>query len=677
MAGVGPGETTARFGARVPEVLLAAAAAVVLVNLVTHATTGRGDPYLTATHVVTLTAAALVRYRRPDLPASAWYAALAVLAAAAGWADGTLAWLYAQDASPVSLSRANVVSTEVGLAGTLVTVLLIGSFPDGRLETPRQRRVVAATGLALLVPLGVILSSATIPLPRYLDAAPVANPWLVTPVALPGGAAEGVIGLTFMVVLTGPVLLLLRYRHAAEGTRRRMRWLLLPILLVVLSGVTNVVVTESSRLATWVLLVVMSVSGDVAATFGILAPERVDADRAIRRTLVFGVLWLLIAGAYVATAAAVGVTAGHALPLRWAVVMACLAALLFQPARTWLQRTADRWVFGRRPDPALVIARLGDTLAGTFDLAHLLPLMADALEQGLGLQWARVRADEGSGEGEVAVPVVLDGEVVGVVECGPKRHGPWTEEDLAVVTTFAAQAALAVHNVRLTEHLAARAAEVAASRTRLVQAQERERRRIERNIHDGVQQDLVALIGLTGLTRRRIERGGRLDPRTLGAELDDLQTGMQRLLADLRELAAGVHPSVLTDHGLPAAVEALVTRHPVPARLTIDPALRSGRLSEELEGAVYFTVAEALANSLKHARATALEVELARLNGSLLAMVRDDGAGFVTPPPEGGGLDRLAERARALDGELSVTSAPDAGTRVMARFSVDTAGETR
>ncbi|MGB7817332.1 MAG: histidine kinase [Ornithinibacter sp.] len=660
-----------RAGALVPEVMISAGAVLCLASITAHLASGFGDPLLMATHVVSLTAATVVRRRRPDLPASVWFAAIAALSAASGLIDGVLASFTADGASPARLAWANLVSAEVGLSATLALAVAIATFPDGRPDTLRQRRVLNGLVPVLLVPLIVILATPSTPLPAYLAADASPNPWHLLPVALPPGGAVALTGMASLLVLVvGVGMLVVRYRRSSSGTRRRIRWVLLPIVLLGIALPLNIFVIESTRLGSWVLLIVVSVSGDVAATLGILAPPRADADRVLRRTIVFGVLWLAIAGTYVAAATVVGVAAGRALPVGWAVAIACVAAVLFQPARTRVERLATRRAFGTRPDPALVIARLGDSLAGTFDLSTLLPRMARALEEGLGLVWARVRLDEGSGTADVAVPVRLDGEVLGVVECGPKLRGSWTEEDLAVVTTFAGQAALAVHNVRLTEHLARRASELAASRTRLVRAQERERRRIERNIHDGVQQELVAIIGLVGFARRQVERGGPLDPGWVADELGEIQAGMQRLLTDLRELAAGVHPSVLTDHGLPAALEALVTRHPVPTRLTIDPELRRRRLPEEVEGAAYFTVAEALANSLKHASAASLEVEIARSNGSLLAMVRDDGTGFVPPPPQGGGLARLAERAQALDGELAVTSAPGEGTRVLARFSV-------
>lgn len=196
-----------------------------------------------------------------------------------------------------------------------------------------------------------------------------------------------------------------------------------------------------------------------------------------------------------------------------------------------------------------------------------------------------------------------------------------------------------MRNVRLT-------AELEASRVRLVRAQEAERRRIERNIHDGAQQDLVALIGHTAHVRSELRR----DPAAGEAALTELQTGLHRVIGELRELAHGIHPSLLTDRGLLEAVEALASRSTVPVSVRADPALRGQRFAEEVEGAGYFTIGEALANVAKHAAATRAEVSLSRTNGALCIEVHDDGAGFDPVTTVGEGLVNLAERLAALGG---------------------------
>jgi signal transduction histidine kinase len=189
---------------------------------------------------------------------------------------------------------------------------------------------------------------------------------------------------------------------------------------------------------------------------------------------------------------------------------------------------------------------------------------------------------------------------------------------------------------------------------------------MERNIHDGIQQDLVALIGQAGRVRTQLER----EPEAVAGELALLQSGLERVMGDLRELASGIHPSLLRDRGLLAAVEALAARNPVPVLVRADLSLRSLRLAEELEGAGYYTVAESLANSLKHAEASQVEVTLERSNGSLRISIRDDGKGFDKAASDGHGLANLSERLAALGGRLDVKTNPGQGTTVSALFAL-------
>ena len=202
-----------------------------------------------------------------------------------------------------------------------------------------------------------------------------------------------------------------------------------------------------------------------------------------------------------------------------------------------------------------------------------------------------------------------------------------------------------------------------------MRAEEAARRRIERNIHDGVQQDLVALIGQAGHVRTQFDR----NREGVAEELVLLQGGLERVLSDLRELASGIHQP--PDRGLLTAVEALAARNPVPVVVRADPSLRDLRFAEELEGAGYYIIAESLANTLKHADASHVEVTLARSNGQLLITISDDGNGFEQPPPLGNGLANLSERLAALGGELEVASSLGHGTTVSASLSMASSGE--
>ena len=218
-----------------------------------------------------------------------------------------------------------------------------------------------------------------------------------------------------------------------------------------------------------------------------------------------------------------------------------------------------------------------------------------------------------------------------------------------------------LRNVRLTEELRANLEELRASRQRLVTAQDGERRRIERNIHDGAQQQLVAL----AVQARMAEGLAGSDPDKARDLLRHLQDGLRQALDDLRDLARGIYPPLLADEGLRVAVEAQARRSPVP--VTVE-ASDVGRYSQEVEAAVYFCILEALQNVAKYAEASSVKVGLADEDGELLFGIVDDGRGFDTSLTDyGTGLQGMADRLDAVGGTLDVQSDPGRGTTVIGR----------
>ena len=612
-------------------------------------------------------AATLVRRRLPRHPLSGWFA----VGASVSLIAQLLASLTLDTASigAGTLALMNFFSQLFGLIATICFAYLFGLFPDGRIYRRFERHILRAAWWLLLVPALLLVATPVVPLPDYFPIAPIDNPFHFLTIGLDGDLAYGLNQLALSVIVVGVVMLVLRYRRFGSTQRRQIRWLLLPAFIAAFA-VPAYLLFDWPNWFFSVLYIGTTLSIAVSLALAFLSPQSVDVDRVLRRSLVYGALWLAIAGVYMGAAAALGLAIGQRLTIGWAITLTVVATLALQPARAWLERIADRWVFGARTDPTRVIAQLGATLEDTYDLESLLPLMATALEDGLGLEWARVVLEPSHPVDDrvpvLTVPIVLRDERLGVVECGPKTNGEFTDEDKAVVATLARQAALAVRNVRLTTRLSEQAAELAASRARLVRAEEAERRRMERNIHDGIQQDLVALIGQAGRVRTQLER----EPDAVVGELASLQSGLERVLGDLRELASGIHPSLLRDRGLLAAVEALAARNPVPVLVRADLSLRSLRLAEELEGAGYYTVAESLANSLKHAEASQVEITLERSNGSLHISVSDDGRGFDAAASDSHGLANLSERLAALGGRLDVTTSPGQGTTVSATFAL-------
>jgi signal transduction histidine kinase len=259
-----------------------------------------------------------------------------------------------------------------------------------------------------------------------------------------------------------------------------------------------------------------------------------------------------------------------------------------------------------------------------------------------------------AGSGRAVTEVEREGIRVGAI-----IHDASLADEPGLVRAVAASAALALENERLEAELRARLDELQTSRSRLVEVSMFERRRLERDLHDGAQQRLVALSLQLGLAKRRLEEGQDV---AAGAMLDAARDELARALEELRELARGIHPAVLTDRGLEPALEALAERAPLPVSLDQMPA---ERLPAPVEAAAYFVVAEALTNVVKYAGASTAAVRIRRNGSYAVVEVRDDGVGGADPT-SGTGLRGLADRLAALDGRLEVHSPPGEGTTVRA-----------
>ncbi len=626
-------------------------------------------PWIAGTAVF-VTCAAIVLRRRKHERIAQWFAITAGLVGIIQMLDGLL--LRVANAADAQALAWIILSyyTAMVLAGIALAHLL-GLFPDDVIERTYERRIVRALWALLAVPAAAFVSTPTLTLPSYHQLAPIENPYQLSSLAFAADAAATGLLVMQAVFIVGAILLVPRYLRAGTTRRRQIRWLLVPALFAAVVAAADFIAwqmypqgapTLAAEIVLSTMWIVVISSLPAAIAIALLRPDLLDVDRVIRRSLVYGALWAGIATVYVAAALALGIAAGQRFPLVLAIALTVIATMIFQPARRRLERAADRWVFGSRADPSQVIAQLGATLETTVELESLLPRMADALQEGLGLTWARVRLDTdlASGRNGVApvltVPIQLHGEQLGVVECGPKRSGQITDDDEMIVATLARQAALAVRNVRLTS-------ELNASRGRLVKAQDAERRRLERDLHDGVQQSLVALLGHVARARQHVA-----DEPQAATAIDELQAGLTATLAELRELARGFHPSVHTDRGLLEAVEALAARSALQVVVHADEGLRGMRIAQEAEGAAYFTVAEALSNAGKHAPDSHVDVELTLRHGLLEVAVVDDGPGFDQEQASGSGLANLAERVAALSGSLEVDSAVGAGTRLTARL---------
>jgi len=387
-----------------------------------------------------------------------------------------------------------------------------------------------------------------------------------------------------------------------------------------------------------------------------------------------------IAVAYVVVAAVFGIAIGQRVPLALAVLLAIVAALLFQPARRRLETVADRLVFGRRLTGYELISQLGVRLQSTVAAEDVAGSVAGAVQAGLGASWVRVTVNRphptpiataglvppGAATADLAAPLLHDGRAIGVIDCGPKLEGRYRLGDQELLDTLGRQAALAIRNAQLSAELSDHVEELAASRARLVHAEEAGRRRLERDLHDGVQQELVGVLARLGLARNQLLRDRNLAETTLR----EAQLDAQRALEGLQELARGIHPAILTDRGLIEAVEERATRMTVPVEVHANGLGQGARFPLELEGAAYFFVSEGLANVLKYASATRVHVRFHTEPGKLLIEVEDDGRGFEPAGVKKSGLRGLEDRISALGGRVEVTSRPGHGTELRAYLPV-------
>ena len=253
------------------------------------------------------------------------------------------------------------------------------------------------------------------------------------------------------------------------------------------------------------------------------------------------------------------------------------------------------------------------------------------------------------------MPITVAGVTWGALVVALRPHESFPLETERRLQAFAELVALAVASASARD-------ELAASRRRIVEASDNERRRIERNLHDGAQQRLVALsLGL------RLAKGKlRTFPEEADELLDALAQELAQAIAELRELARGIHPAVLTEHGLGPALEVLAAR--VPLSVELDVSLPE-RLPEPVETATYYTVSEALANVVKHAHADSVDVRVECFDGRVKVEISDDGVGGADTG-RGSGLRGLRDRVEALHGELSIESAAGQGTLVRAELPV-------
>jgi signal transduction histidine kinase len=436
----------------------------------------------------------------------------------------------------------------------------------------------------------------------------------------------------------------------------------------------------------------------IAIGISVLRYHLFDIDLVINRALLLAAMVAFITIVYVAIVVGVGALVGSQSTPVLSAVAAAVVALAFQPARRRAQRFADRLVYGKRATPYEVLSQFSDRLGNAYANEELLPRMARALAEGTGASradvWVRVgdelRAEavwpsdadrpgpllaSANAEGTLTPssmrePVRHQGELLGALSITKKPGESITATEEKLVRDLAAQAGLVMRNVALAEQLMDTIEELRASRQRLVTAQDERAKQLERNLHDGAQQQIVALTVKLRLLGQLMDR----DVEKAKSMASDLQADATDALEQLRDLARGIYPPLLADQGLVAALEAQARKASVPTEVRSDGI---GRYPQDIEAAVYFCVLEALNNVAKYAEATRAEVNLAQDNGHLRFAVVDDGAGFDTAATSyGTGVQGMADRLDAIGGALQVVSRKGEGTTIEGQIPTPTSSET-
>jgi signal transduction histidine kinase len=552
------------------------------------------------------------------------------------------------------------------------TAFLFLLFPEGRPASRGRRNAVvvgAVAGLTVSILAGLLE-------PHLYSYPDVPNPIGVQPPSVVSGPVMGLGFVCLLGVLVYSVAnFFVRLLKSSGDERLQFRWFAYAVVLILVLFIPSVLFTVAPAIFQ-VLGGLALISLPIVVGISILRLRLYEIDVVIRKTIVYAVLAALIVlvGAeliFVVGGLAVGpVSNNRTLLIGAGVVM----GFAIWPLRRAASRIADRIVFRGRETPYEVLTTFADRVAETYSTDDVLPRMAQVLAAGTGATSAAVwlRVGEGFRIAAVwppaspepdAIPIDAttvrhQGEVLGALSVEMPANDPMNPTKDALIKDLAAQAGLVLRNVRLIE-------ELRGSRRRIVAAQDERARKLERNIHDGAQQQLVAMQVKLRLADGMVER----DPQKTHELLAELQQESNEALEDLRDLARGIYPPLLADKGLTAALEAQARKASVP--VTVDPD-GIGRFQPEIEAAVYFSCLEALQNVAKYAEANAAAIRLSNGSGELRFEVSDDGRGFdPSATSYGTGLQGIADRLAALGGELVVTSAPGDGTAVAGRLPLD------
>ena len=481
--------------------------------------------------------------------------------------------------------------------------------------------------------------------------------------------------------IAGIVSLVVRFRRARGEERQQITWLML--VGITAAAILLLMPVVGDDLLWGPLVLVLLVGIPAATAFAIFRYRLYDTGIVVSKTITYGALALFIGVIYIAIVVGVGELLDVPNSPELRIAATAVAAVAFQPARARLQRYANRVVYGDRATPYEVMAEFGHRVAGVPSANEVLPDMAEAAARGVGATGARVRlflpggreravswpAEDPILEPSLELPIKHGGELVGELAIEKAANEPLRPSERALLEDLADHAGLALSNVRLSADLQAKADELAVqteelrrSRERLVTARDAQRRRLERELREGVGAAIEDIRDGIAEDAGRV----RTHPDDVVISLEELGGRTSATLEELRDVARGIFPPLLVDRGLAAALEAHLRKLGIPAKLDVAPSLAEARFDPPIENAVYFCAVQALQNARRHAPGSSVEVRLEPDGQDAVRFeVRDDGPGFDTATAvEGEGTQIMRDRMTALGGSLTIESSPGAGTLV-------------
>lgn len=550
-------------------------------------------------------------------------------------------------------------------AAGLMLVYGLPLLPDGHWPSPRWRVIerVAIVPITMFAAAWALYSYPGRDVVIVAGDLPSGTPLIDTLLVLGG------VGLAACAAVSVAAVVL-KHRRASSAQRRRMR----PVGIVVLFTLVSMIVLYPWQ-AVWAVASAVSVFALlVAITVAMTRHHLFDIEVLVSRAVTAAVLAAFVTVAYVGIVIGIGYLLGDRDNLVLALTATAVVAVAFEPLRRRIAAWTRRLVLGTRSTPTEVLGQLSDGLVEAGSIDDVLVRVAELLVDGTGAVRAELRTDGRpvavAGDRGVAAPATRtavvrnDGVVLGEVVLAATRPDLMLPADEALLERVAALLGPVVRNAALAAELQETVAELRASRERLVLAEENVRRSLERDIHDGAQQQLLGLRLRLGLASALADQG---EVERLAQVVAEAAEDTEAAIRGLRDLARFLHPPVLEQEGLAAALRSRL-RH-VPLDAVVDAPRDLPRFDAGVEAAVHLCCLEAIQNATKHAAATTLTVRLRQDAGQLVFEVIDDGCGFAEVEP-GVGLHSIRDRVEALGGTLGIASAPGQGTHLIGRVPV-------